>query len=173
MPGATFREGETVELRTIEDEDVEFLQELVNDPRVRSGLGNTDPVTMEEEREWVESLAERDDYHFLVVADGIPVGVVGLNQVNDVWGVAEAGYFLDPDHWGNGYATDALQTLCGFAFEERRLEKVTAKAYETNPASRRVIEKVGFTEEGVLRDEAFLDGERVDVHAYGLLADEW
>ena len=173
MPGPLFTDGERVALHTIEEEDVDFLQKLVNDPQVRRGLGTTDPITRNEEAEWVDSLDEAEGFHFLVVADGEPVGTAGLSDVNEVWGVAEAGYFVHPDHWDEGYATDALRTLCEFAVEERRLEKVVAWAYETNPASRKVIEKVGFTEEGVLRDEAYVEGERADVHRYGLLAEEW
>jgi RimJ/RimL family protein N-acetyltransferase len=173
MPGPVFADGEKVELRTIEDEDVEFLQKLVNHPRVRHGLGSSDPVTRSEEAEWVDSLSEAEGYHFLIADAGTPVGTVGLNDVNESWGVAEAGYFVHPDHWDNGYATAAMRTICAFAFEEKRLNKVVARAYETNPASRRVLEKTGFTEEGCLRNEAFVEGEHVDVHRYGLLAEEW
>lgn len=173
MPGPVFLQGETVALRTIESEDVDFLQAVINDPRVRNGLGNTEPITRTEEEEWVESLGEEEGYHF-VIADGeTPVGTTGLNDVNETWGVTEAGYMVHPDHWNNGYATDALRTLCRFAFEEKRLRKVVAQAYGTNPVSRRVIEKAGFTEEGVLRNEAFVEGEPVDIHRYGLLEDEW
>jgi RimJ/RimL family protein N-acetyltransferase len=173
MPGPVFRDGDTVELRTVEEEDVEFLQELVNDPRVRVGLGATEPVTASDERDWVESVGEEGDAHFLICVDGDPVGVLGFQPPNEAWGVTELGYMVVPGEWGNGYATDALRELCGYAFEERRLNKLTANAYETNPASRRVLEKVGFTEEGRLRREAFVEGEHVDVYRYGLLAAEW
>lgn len=173
MPGPVFREGDRVELRTVETEDVEFLQRTINHPKVRRGVFAVDPKNREQEREWVESLGDDDGVDLLVCADGEPVGTIGLQPPNQVWGVAEVGYMIAPDHWGNGYATDALAEVCGYAFAERGLDKVYAHAYATNPASRRVLEKVGFTEEGVLRDEAFVDGERVDVHRYGLLADEW
>jgi RimJ/RimL family protein N-acetyltransferase len=51
-----------------------------------------------------------------------------------------------------------------YAFEERRLHKVAASAFAPNAASRRVLEKVGLREEGVLRGENFVGGEHVDVH---------
>jgi RimJ/RimL family protein N-acetyltransferase len=63
--------------------------------------------------------------------------------------------------------------MCRYAFEERRLDKVVAEAYATNPGSRRVLEKVGFREEGVHRQEAFVGGERVDLVHFGLLAEEF
>ncbi len=173
MPGPVFREGETVELRTVEEEDVEFLQDVVNHPAVRPHIFRSDPLNRDQERAWVESLDEVDGFHFLVCDDGTPAGICGLNDPVESWGLVEAGYMIHPDHWDNGYATDAVRELCGYAFEERRYNKVTARAYETNPASRRVLEKVGFTEEGRFRAEAFVDGEFVDIHRYGLLADEW
>jgi len=173
MPGPVFASGETVELRTIEPEDAEFLQRTVNDPRVRTGLAAYEPTNGPAESEWIESLDEGDGADFLICADGEPVGTIGLKPPNEVWGAAEIGYMIAPDEWGEGYATDAVETICRYAFDERRLNKVYATVYETNPASRRVLEKAGFTEEGVHRDEGFAEGEHVDVHRYGLLVDEW
>lgn len=173
MPGPVFREGTLVELRTVETEDVEFLQEVVNHPRVRPTVFQKSPLNREQEREWVDSLGEAEGFHFLVCGDGSPAGIAGLNDPVEPWGLAEVGYMVHPDQWNQGYATDAVRELCGYAFTERRYNKVTARAYETNPASRRVLEKVGFIEEGVFRQEAFVDGGFVDIYRYGLLAEEW
>lgn len=173
MPGPVFRSGEIVELRTIETDDLEFLQRTVNDRRVRRGTANVRPKNRVEEREWVESLSEDGGAQFLVCVDGDPVGSIGLKPPDDVWSRAEVGYMIAPDEWNNGYATDALEALCGFAFEERGLYKVYATTFATNPASDRVLEKAGFTQEGVFRDEGLVEGEHVDVHRYGLLAEEW
>lgn len=173
MPGAVFLDGDTVELRTIEREDAAFLTGLLNDPRVRRDIGSYAPLNEVQEREWIDSLGESAGVRLLVAVDGGPVGTVGLDEPNEVWGTTELGYMIDPDRWGNGYATEAVSLACRYAFAERRLEKVYARVYETNPASRRVLEKVGFVEEGRLREEAFVEGERVDLRRYGLLADEW
>jgi RimJ/RimL family protein N-acetyltransferase len=173
MPGPVFLEGDHVELRTIETEDVAFLQKMVNDSRVRHGIAAVDPITRTKETEWVESRGEGDDINFLIANDGEPVGTIGLKPPNVVTGAVEVGYIVAPKHWGNGYATDALREVCGYAFEERRLNKVYANTYETNPASSRVLEKVGFKREGVHREQGFVDGKHVDVLRYGLLAGEW
>lgn len=172
MPGPRYRDGDTVTLRTIEEADAEFCQRLVNDPRVRSRLFQSGPTNRAEEHEFIESATE-DGANLLVCVDGDPVGTVGYNDVNDVWGTAEIGYMITPSEWGNGYATDALRTLTADAFAERRLHKLYAHVYATNEASARVLEKVGYTEEGVLREEAFAAGERVDVRRFGLLVDEF
>ena len=173
MTAALFLEGDDVELRTIETEDVDFFHEMLNDPDVRRGIAVVDPVTRTNEREWAEARGEGDDVNFAIYYDDEPVGTIGLKPPNAVTGSAEVGYIVAPTHWGNGFATDALQTLCRYAFDERGLNKVYASVYETNPASTRVVENAGFTREGVHREEGFVDGKHVDVFRYGLLADEW
>lgn len=173
MPGPVFREGGQVELRTVEEEDLDFLQRLRNDPRVRAGLGSADPVNGEEEREWFESITDDGDVHLLICVDGEAVGSIGCHVESEVWDLAEVGYSLDPGKWNNGYTTDALGELATYAFDQRGLHKLFARVYETNPASRRVLEKVGFEREGVFRREAFVDGEYVDLQRYGLLATEF
>lgn len=173
MPGPVFLEGAGVELRTIEEEDVDFLQRTINDPRVRTTLAPVRPMNRGQERAWVESLGETESVNLLVCDDETPVGSVDLKPPNQVWGVAEVGVMIAPEHWNEGYATAAIDLLCQYAFETRRLNKVYGTVYATNPAIRRVLEKVGFQEEGVLRKEGFVDGDHVDLHRYGLLADEW
>ena len=84
-----------------------------------------------------------------------------------MFGLAEVGFGIMPEEWGNGYASDALRTMCSYAFEERGLHKVYGNAFATNVGSQRVMENVGFEEEGILREEAIEDGRRVDVHRYG------
>lgn len=173
MPGPTFLRGAHVDLCPIEEEDLPFVQRAVNDPRVRATLQVSGPKNLEQEREWLESLAERDGDTLLVVADGEPVGTVGFGNGVTTWGTAEVGYSIAHEYWGNGYASEAVALLTRHAFEERRLAKLTATVYAHNPASMRVLEKAGWHEECVHEREAFVDGERVDCHRYVAFADEW
>ncbi|WP_224449994.1 GNAT family N-acetyltransferase [Haloprofundus salilacus] len=172
MPGPIFLRGERVELRTVEKGDVDFLQRLVNDPEVWSTLGASRPKNRQQETEWLESVGDDGDDQFLVCVDGDPVGVVGM-QSNETWGNAELGYMITPEAWGNGYCTDAVRTVARYAFEERRMHKVVAEAYDHNVGSQRVLEKAGFTLEGTHREEAYVGGEYRDLLHYGLLEDEF
>ena len=108
-----------------------------------------------------------------MLENGERVGTIGLHDVTATHGNGEVGYFFAPDAWGNGYATDATRTVVEYAFGERRLQKVYARAFAFNDASQRVLEKVGFEREGVHRDQVFVDGEFVDVYRFGVLAGEW
>ena len=172
MPGPVFLDGERVALRTVEEEDLDFLQRNVNDPDVWRSIGTVSPVNAEQEREWFEGIGD-DGVSLLICAEGEPVGMAGLSDVLETWGRAEVGYWVTPEARSEGYATEATDLLVGYAFDQRRLNKVIANAFDFNAGSRRVLEKVGFTEEGLHREEAFVDGAFVDIHRYGLLAREW
>jgi RimJ/RimL family protein N-acetyltransferase len=172
MPGPVFLDGDEVALRTPEEEDVEFLHRNINHPRVRRPIGTVTPMGASDEAEWVEG-ANDEGVSLLICVSEDPVGTIGLSGINETWGRAEVGYWLTPAAWGEGYATAATDLLIEYGFDQRRLNKVVAHAVAFNAGSRRVLEKVGFSEEGIHREEAFVNGEFVDVHRYGLLAREW
>ena len=156
----------------IEEDDLEFFRDLINHPEVREGLSATEPVNMADEREWFESLGE-DGVQFCLRVDDERVGTVSFRGVHEEWGVAELAYFFHPDHWGEGYATEAVRQMTTYGFDERRLDKVWARVLAFNDASMRVLEKAGFDHEATLRGQAFARGERVDIERYGALASEW
>lgn len=173
MPGPVFLRGDRVGLHPVEEADLPFLAEQMNHPDVWRTLRSREPKNQRDEREWFEGLADRDGVVLLVAADGDPVGSVGYGDVDENWGTAEVGYAIHPENWGNGYATEAVALLTRYAFEERRLEKLTVGVYEHNPASMRVLEKAGWDEEAVLEREAFVGGERVDLHRFVAHAEGW
>lgn len=167
-------EGATVSLRPIEEADLAFVRDGVNHPAVRTLLGQHHPTTLDDERAFARELAERDDaVALLVTAEDTPVGVVELDPIDWQAGVADLAVWIHPDHQGRGYAREAVELLCAHAFDELGLHKVTADAYAANEASRALFESIGFTLEGVGREDAFFDGRRQDSYYFGLLADEW
>ena len=66
-------------------------------------------------------------------------------------GEIEIGYFLKRSAWGNGYATEAVERILRFAFEDSPLEKVVAVIEPENIGSRRILEKTGFSTTGIRR----------------------
>lgn len=172
MSGPLFMEAERVTFHPVEEDDLEFLQTSINHPDVREGLAATHPVNMAGEREWFESVDE-DGVQFLLRADGERVGTISFRTVSDAWGTAELGYFFHPDHWGNGYATDAARRMLEYGFAERRFDKLWARVLAFNEASMRVLEKAGFEHEATLSGQGYARGGRVDVERYGALASEW
>lgn len=95
------------------------------------------------------------------------------------WRTSELGYVFHPDHWGHGYATEAVRGLLDAAFAEWGVRRVTARCNPENTASWRLLERVGFRREGhLLAAASFADDEQGnpvwhDTYLYGLLASEW
>ena len=192
MPGPAFLAGETVDLRTYEEEDVAFVRDAVNDPRVWKSLGGqVVPTNLAMERRFFEQ-ESRDDgtIKFVVTtregetADGgsdgsedesADVRRVGMVELNDVeWdrARAEVAFWIAPGHQAAGYGRDALSTLVDYAFDQLGLHKLAAEAFAFNEASIRLLESVGFEREGRLREEEYVDGEWHDVVRFGLVAPE-
>jgi RimJ/RimL family protein N-acetyltransferase len=109
---------------------------------------------------------------------GIRVGetLVGQIQIKNLdWSVpkGELAYLLDRDAEGRGYMTDTFAAILRVGFRELGLGKIFLRAIVGNERSARLARRFGFIREGVLREEfATLDGRRVDVEYYGLLARE-
>lgn len=174
MPGATFLSGDLATLKTIEEDDLEFVRDGVNHPAVRKAVGQTMPTNGARERVYFEEMSDaRDHLQLLITSNGERVGVIELESIDQENGVAEVAYWIDPDHRRHGYARDALYTLLDFAFDELRLHRVEASVYEFNVASLELLRSAGFEEEGVHREDAFVEGRYVDTHWFGILADEW
>jgi RimJ/RimL family protein N-acetyltransferase len=171
VTGALFLEGETVELRTVEEEDLEAFRDTVNHPEVRRNIGSFRPVNMQNEREWLESLDE-ENVHLSICVDGETVGNVALEDLGEARR-AEIGIMIHPDHHGNGYGTEAARLTVEYGFQEAGFRKIEARVHEGNKASRSIWEKLGFTREGRVRDALFYGGEYVDAYRYGLLRSEW
>jgi ribosomal-protein-alanine N-acetyltransferase len=174
MPGAVFISGDTVTLRTLEDEDRDALQATANHPAVRTHAGGPpEPFDEHDTDDYLEWLRDDDRVALAITVDDAYVGMVSLKRVERSNDYAAAGVHVHPDHQRNGYAREAVSLLLDWGFDEYGLHKIGANAYEFNDASRNLLESLGFTHEGTHRDERYAHGQYHDVHHYGLLADEW
>lgn len=100
------------------------------------------------------------------------IGAVGFT-IEPEHESAEIGYWVGVPFWGNGYCTEAARALIDFGFSTLALHRIHAHHLGNNPASGRVLEKVGMTCEGT-SPEAFLKwGEYLDIHRYGILHSQW
>jgi ribosomal-protein-alanine N-acetyltransferase len=104
--------------------------------------------------------------------DGRLVGLCGLVIDSEVE-QAEAWYLLRPDLWGRGLITEAVRRLVDVGFGELRLHRIWASCLPINPASARVLEKVGFRREGHLRQNLCIHGVWQDSYLYAVLESEW
>ena len=163
MPGPAFRSAGGTELRAIESGDHEFLAGEWNSRDVRLPTNMNKPLTASDVAGFVDS---DESVNFVVCADGEPVGAAWLFGIAPVHGRGELGYWIAQGHRGEGHATTAVRLLVEYAVAEQRLRKLTARVFEGNEVSKRVLEKVGFEEEGHLRDHYYIDGEWLDATLY-------
>ena len=100
------------------------------------------------------------------------IGAISLHM-EEMHRHGEIGYWIATKFWSNGYATEAARAIVNYAFTELRLHRVQARHFLRNPASGRVLQKVGMKLEGTLRD-AYIRWERFEtVDVYAILASEW
>ena len=108
------------------------------------------------------------------VEDGALLGGIGLTNVRR--GVAETGslgYWTGQRFAGQGYMSEGLQLLLGFAFDSLKLHRVEAACLPSNGRSRRVLLKGGFREEGYAKKYLCIDGQWQDHVLFGILREEW
>jgi len=174
MPGAVYLESNDVTLRTIEEEDLPFLRDAINDPAVRRYLVRRGPYNMTQERAYFEEVvADKGTLNLLVCRDGEPAGTVGLQTLSSPDGSSEIGLFLAEEYWEEGLGTEAARLVTDHAFRERGRHRVEARVLEGNEASMALFESLGYRHEGTMREAAFRDGEHVDLHWYAMLAEKW
>jgi RimJ/RimL family protein N-acetyltransferase len=162
-----------------EEGDVEAIVAACNDRAIAEFLDVIpSPYTPADAREYIDRTREGwsagTTSSFAIVVDGKAVGSIGVNWKRPDDRVAEVGYWVAPEARGEGVCTRALRLAASWAVRDCGMERLQLRADEQNPASRRVAEKAGFTQEGVLRSSHYnprLD-RRVDFVMYSLLRAE-
>lgn len=166
-------------LRPCEESDVDDLFALMSDAEVLRHWDSppwTDPAQAASFVTRSRRIAEDEDGARVVVEgreDGRFLGWLTFASWDPDFRSAELGYVLTRDAWGHGYATEAARALLTWAYDALPLNRVQAQADTRNPASARVLEKLGFVLEGTLREDCIVDGVVSDSWVYGLLPRDW
>jgi len=130
--------------------------------------------------EWIKGHDEQSPNHIFAItlrgagveSIGEAMGAIGLH-VEKKHERAEIGYWLGVPYWGHGYTTEAARAVVGYAFGEGGVNRVFACHFTRNPASGRVLAKIGMQREGTMRQHIVKWGEPVDVDYYGIVRGDW
>lgn len=169
--------GKKTILRSIEREDLEFMRSLINDPEIEHTIvGWQWPLSRKDEDEWYSGFRNSNKEMRLIIEnlEGEPVGFTGLTNID--WKNASCrttGIRISKQMQSRGFATDAYVAMLGYAFAQLRLHRIMDSALETNAASLRFLEKVGFVREGIRREHVFKNGHFCNVVALAILAEEY
>lgn len=124
---------------------------------------------------WIATHAERfrnlEECTFAILLKDLPklVGAVGLTLAME-HRRGELGYWIGQDYWNRGYATEASRAVIDFGFSVLGLHRIQARHMSRNPASGRVLEKLGMRHEGRLRGYTLKWGVFEDAEIYGILS---
>ena len=168
-----------VDLRKARVDDALLLRRWRSEPSVRRYQPLHDVSTAQlradlaaqEQNDLYRARGER--FLWIVETDREPAGWITLVVANWEHGLCEIGYALSAAQQGRGVMTHALALLLPELFLRTPLARIEARCAVDNRASRRVLEKLGFVEEGVLRDYFQLHGRRVDHVLFALLRTDW
>jgi len=143
-----------------------------------SRLLDSDPAILwnpKQIEEWF-SKGEEEMAHFMIhtLVEDRTIGMIGLDGFNWVAGHCWVGIGLgEPEFWGKGYGSDAMNVILRYAFRALNLNRVNLTVFEYNPRAIRSYEKVGFKLEGRERKWMAREGKRWDMVFMGILRREW
>lgn len=168
---------DNVTLRPLEMDDIETLYTWECDIELAIWSGWTPVVSLTAFRQKYEQRIanpERDLTMLAIQFEDRIVGFVQLAAIDTYEKRALVGLVIgEKKLWGQGIGSTALRLLLDYAFTVRGLERIAAEVYGFNQRSMRLMERVGFQKEGVLRQYEIHNGVRQDMHVYGMLKPEF
>ena len=168
--------GKKIRLRPIERSDIPTFVRWFNDPEVTQYLKMYLPMSLAQEERWFEAQLDQHDLVIMGIEtpDGKLIGNIALAHID--WKNRRSGLGVtlgEKEYWGQGYGTDAITTMLGFAFKQMNLHTVHLTVYEYNKRAIRCYEKCGFKLEGRMRQAHYYDGRYHDELMMGILREEF
>ncbi len=178
LPAFPQLRGPRIRLRGPRLEDAQAIFAVFSDPAVARYWSRPPMTALDEARamidEVIEAFAERGKIGWVIVdRDDAAVGTCTLFNFDARHRYAELGYALRSDLWGRGLAREAASAALDWAFRSLRLHRVEASIDPRNDASRKILERLGFASEGVLRERYFVGDIATDSEIFGLLGVDW
>jgi [ribosomal protein S5]-alanine N-acetyltransferase len=166
-------------LRPFEMADARDVQRLAGDHAIAdTTLNIPHPYEDGMAEQWIAThkpqfeAGEQATFAIALQATSELVGAIGL-VINRRFDRAELGYWIGRPYWNHDYCTEAGRAVVSYGFTELNLNRIHAYHLSRNPASGRVMEKLGMTREGLLRQHAKKWGKYEDLVEYGLLREDW
>ncbi|MDD2228142.1 MAG: GNAT family protein [Candidatus Cloacimonetes bacterium] len=167
-------------LRALEPEDYTITIKWRNDEEITKALGgNHFFVSQAREKIWVEDKSLNDGYNiYLAIClreDGKMIGFTSINNIDcrnlkAEWGGTIIG---EKDFWGKGYATEAAKLMLDYLFEQYPMHKCYGYCLEDHKITEKMLLSLGFTLDGLVRDDVYKDGEFKSKLLFSILKEEY
>lgn len=171
---------ERLKLRETFLSDLEKIHDLNSLPEIDKYNTLGIPESIDQTREliipWIDSQNDEPRKKFVFFIENLSgkfVGLIGVNMGKPGYQSAEIWYKILPPFWNNGYATEVVNSILNFGFSELKLHRIHAGCATENIASAKVLEKCGFTKEGLCRKILPIRGQWVDNYEYAILEEDW
>ncbi|WP_203334799.1 GNAT family N-acetyltransferase [Planococcus beigongshangi] len=176
----SYKIDEELSLKLVEVRDSERIFELTDTSRdyLKEWLPWLDYTkTVEDSRDFIrmsrKNYADNKTLNTVIVYQDEIVGMAGFNELGWVNKTAKIGYWLGQEYQGNGIMTRVAEALTDISFGHFGMNRTEIRVATGNVKSRGIPERLGYTEEGTLRQVEWLYDHYVDHVVYGMLASEW
>jgi len=164
-------------IRSYQISDLETLVKYANNIKVSQLLRDQFPFpyTRFDAEAWLmEAFNQHAETNFAIANKQELIGAIGINLQDDVNRFsAEIGYWLGEPFWGKGIVTNAVKIFTNYTFENFDLNRIFANVFEGNIASERVLMKVGYKKEAILKKAVYKEGKFLDQYIYAILKNEF
>ncbi len=166
-------------LRQLTVDDSENWFKNLSDDWVAVLIGMEPLENVEDSKSIINSFIDRYEkkngmaWAIILKEDESFIGTCSYEKIDSHNLSGEIGYDLLKKYWGHGFMTEALISVIDYGFESLRLNRIEAHTAAINSASRNLLRRLGFFEEGVFRESSFFRGEFRDDCQYSLLRREW
>ena len=160
-------------------EDAEALYTSFSDEAVMEFYGILPHRSVEDSRALIlqqqEWYAQREGIRWGITRQGkdVVIGSCGFHLFDEGFHRAKTGYEMGQAYWRQGIMSEALSAIVTFGFTEMGLHRIEAVVDDVNERSKGLLRKLGFTQEGTLRQRFYFRDRYWNEHYFGLLRDEW
>ncbi|MFW9974204.1 MAG: GNAT family N-acetyltransferase [Candidatus Thorarchaeota archaeon] len=172
-------ETERLVLRQLTADDSEVWFQSLSDDEIAELVGMEPLKTIDEIREIIDSFTDRFNeragmaWAITLKESNEFIGTCSYEKIDNQNHSGEIGYDLLKEYWGLGFMTEALRAIIDYGFVHLKLNRIEAHTASDNTASRNLLKRLGFYEEGTFRESSFYKGEFKDDSYYSLLTREW
>ncbi|AJW64155.1 Putative ribosomal N-acetyltransferase YdaF [Elizabethkingia miricola] len=166
-------ETERLILSPLKESDIPLITEYLQKKIISDNTSHIPyPYSESDARTWLkmsdDALTAKTGYTFAIrEKEGKIIGAIGLHDRGD--DKAELGYWIAVPFWNKGYATEAASAILNFGIKELKFHKIYATHFIHNPASGKIMEKIGMQKEAVLKHHMKKEEQYLDIQMYSLI----
>ena len=167
--------GTKVTLRPPDEKEAALFIDWFADTEVTRYLGTAFPPSLQQEQDFMKRIGEsKNDVWWAIEAEGRCIGASGIHRIDWINAHAITGTLIgDKSCWRKGYGSESMALRTEYAFRQLNLHKLSSGAFMDNEPSKRALQKAGYREVGVAREDFWRDGVWHDHWECEILRSDW